>query len=255
MKFIQNLFSPKKPENRKVENIISTSPAISELKKQSGDGLKFPTKPIDWETKITDRFYVEKPIFFVDEQEIIIDLKTARLESLSVNMKWNLSLCLAYGSDELARATAIAIFKVIQQEDKITELRWMANTMLNTGDSLSGIDWEGGIKGLKTLLEICPEKHRNQLRDLIVNNTNYDIAYSYNPKQDESKSVVFMQETKKPDPYGIALATYRVYRGDSKKAAYDFLTKNIVKEKMLFLVVETPDGNFCRDVCGIYKER
>jgi len=238
----------------KASSTVLDSSIIYSSQDRSPVNVKFQTKPISWETKITKDFFIESSISFVDEQDIIIDLESANLESLSPNMKWNLSLCLAYGSDQLAKAIAIAIFKVIVKKDSVEPLSWMANTMLNTGTLPSGINWERGVKGLKTLLEHCPEQYRSELYNLIVDSTAYDIDYSYDPAQDESSNVFFVQETKKQSKLAPDISTYRVYRGDSKKVAYDFLTRNIVKEKMLFLVVETPDGNFCRDINGIYKE-
>lgn len=254
MNFFKNLLGQKKPTANTTES-ISSYLGVSEPSKQSIDEVRFTTKPIDWDIKVTDEFMVEGPISFANEQDIIVDLKTANLESFTANMKWNLTLCLAYGSDKLSTAAAKAIFKVIRKSNNFDSLLWITNTILNTGDVPSKINWDKGVKGLRTLLVNCPKKYQDEFYSLIVDNVGFDIDYSYNPDQDDSKNVVFVQETRNPDPYRTAIATYRVYRGDSKKAAYDFLTKNIVKEKMLFLVVETPEGNFCRDINGIYKER
>lgn len=49
-------------------------------------------------------------------------------------------------------------------------------------------------------------------------------------------------------------ATYRVYKGPSRDAAMAFLKQSPVTEDLLYLVVETPEGNYCRDKTGIYKE-
>lgn len=269
MNLFKKLFGQNKPNSTATKNAISASPANSGMKSQSSDGLKFPSKPIKWDTNLTGGFHVEKPISFANEQDIIIDLETANLESLSADMKWNLSLCLAYGSDQLTKATTTAILKVIQKKDSIEPLRWMVNTMLNTGELPSGINWDKGLKGIKSLYENCPAKYKDEFYNLILNSTNYDIAYSYNPNQDESNTIVFVQETKKQSRVMMVqmvqgqvqtqrapdITTYRVYRGASKKAAYDFLTKNIVNQRLFHLVIETPEGNFCRDINGIYKER
>jgi len=48
--------------------------------------------------------------------------------------------------------------------------------------------------------------------------------------------------------------TYRVHRGPNGAAAKAFLESKPVTEGLLYLVVETPEGNFCRDVQGIYTE-
>lgn len=49
-------------------------------------------------------------------------------------------------------------------------------------------------------------------------------------------------------------ATYKVYNGPDEKSAMSFLQQNPVTKDFYYLVVETPEGNFCRDKMGIYKE-
>ncbi len=44
---------------------------------------------------------------------------------------------------------------------------------------------------------------------------------------------------------------YRMHKGPSAVA---FLEKNPVQENMLYIIVETPEGNYGRDIQGIYKE-
>jgi len=53
---------------------------------------------------------------------------------------------------------------------------------------------------------------------------------------------------------GANAATYRTYRGPNAESAREFLKKNPVTQQFLYLVVETPEGNYGRDVKGIYKE-
>ena len=48
--------------------------------------------------------------------------------------------------------------------------------------------------------------------------------------------------------------TYRIYKGPNAESAKAFLQKNPVDRKYYFLVIETPEGNYCRDVQGRYKE-
>ena len=47
--------------------------------------------------------------------------------------------------------------------------------------------------------------------------------------------------------------TYRLYKADSVGAAMRFLNMTPVDRKYFYLVVETPEGNICRDINGIYK--
>jgi hypothetical protein len=70
-------------------------------------------------------------------------------------------------------------------------------------------------------------------------------------KSDVSK-VIFVREDA-PIRYG-QIMTYRIYKAPNKACAMAFLEKNPVTRNLYYLVVETPEGNFCRDIQGIYKE-
>ncbi|MBX7233853.1 MAG: hypothetical protein K1X65_05665 [Caldilineales bacterium] len=61
-------------------------------------------------------------------------------------------------------------------------------------------------------------------------------------------AVTFVNEFQK------GINTYRVHRGPSKAAAMAFLQAHPVDRNFFYLVVETPEGNFGRDVDGIYAE-
>ncbi|PKM78856.1 MAG: hypothetical protein CVU88_08810, partial [Firmicutes bacterium HGW-Firmicutes-13] len=49
-------------------------------------------------------------------------------------------------------------------------------------------------------------------------------------------------------------AIYRIYKGPDAASAKAFLQQNPVTRKLYYIVVETPEGNYCRDIDGIYKE-
>jgi hypothetical protein len=66
------------------------------------------------------------------------------------------------------------------------------------------------------------------------------------------EKVVYMKEERKSGMGGTA--TYRVYKGPDEQSAMAFLQQNPVTQNLLYLVVETPEGNFCRDAMGIYRE-
>ncbi len=50
-------------------------------------------------------------------------------------------------------------------------------------------------------------------------------------------------------------STYRVLKASSKANALAYLKQNPVKRPQFYIVVETPQGNFGRDIDGIYKEK
>lgn len=51
-----------------------------------------------------------------------------------------------------------------------------------------------------------------------------------------------------------ATFVYRIHRGPDAASAKAFLEQNPVTKQLYYLVVETPEGNYCRDIQGIYKE-
>lgn len=47
---------------------------------------------------------------------------------------------------------------------------------------------------------------------------------------------------------------YRIHKGLDAVSAKAFLEENPVMKSLFYIVVETPEGNYCRDKDGIYKE-
>jgi hypothetical protein len=47
---------------------------------------------------------------------------------------------------------------------------------------------------------------------------------------------------------------YRIHKAPDSASAKAFLEKNSITQKLYYLVVETPEGNYCRDIQGIYRE-
>jgi hypothetical protein len=47
---------------------------------------------------------------------------------------------------------------------------------------------------------------------------------------------------------------YRIHKAPDAASAKAFLEKNPVTQQLYYIVVETPEGNYCRDIQGMYKE-
>jgi hypothetical protein len=71
-------------------------------------------------------------------------------------------------------------------------------------------------------------------------------------KTPEPDKVVFVREDRQVK-VGKALI-YRIYNGPDAVSAKAFLDKNPVNQALLYYIVETPEGNYCRDIQGMYKE-
>lgn len=64
--------------------------------------------------------------------------------------------------------------------------------------------------------------------------------------------VVFVREDRQ-NKMG-ATYIYRIYKGPDGASAKAFLEQHPVTQKLVYVIVETPEGNYARDIDGIYKE-
>ena len=72
-------------------------------------------------------------------------------------------------------------------------------------------------------------------------------------KADPAGKVTFVREDRQMGQMG-RYYTYRIYKGPDAASAKAFLDKNPVFQQLVYIVVETPEGNYCRDIGGMYKE-
>lgn len=75
-----------------------------------------------------------------------------------------------------------------------------------------------------------------------------------NKKEDTPRpdKVVFVRKDSQ-NVLGVK-AIYEVYKGPDAASAKAFLEKKPVTKRYYCMVVETPDGTYCRDIQGFYKE-
>jgi hypothetical protein len=71
-------------------------------------------------------------------------------------------------------------------------------------------------------------------------------------KESGAKKVKFVREDRKNCPAGMCV--YRIHKAPDAASAKAFLEENAVSKSLYYIVVETPEGNYCRDRDGIYKE-
>ncbi len=74
------------------------------------------------------------------------------------------------------------------------------------------------------------------------------------PKAKAAKSgkVVFVIEDRQ-QKMGMTMV-YRIHKAPDAATAQAFLKQNPVTKPLYYMVVETPEGNYCCDIDGIYKE-
>jgi hypothetical protein len=72
-------------------------------------------------------------------------------------------------------------------------------------------------------------------------------------KAGEASKIEFVREDHQDSMSGTP-CVYAIYSGPDEASAMAFLERQKVDKNYYYIVVETPDGNFCRDIEGIYKE-
>jgi hypothetical protein len=75
---------------------------------------------------------------------------------------------------------------------------------------------------------------------------------SFETKIARPDQVTFIQEKRKQGQTGVMI--YRIYKAPDAISAKAFLQQHPVNERLNYIVVETPDGNYGRDIDGFYKE-
>jgi hypothetical protein len=71
-------------------------------------------------------------------------------------------------------------------------------------------------------------------------------------KPRQAGKVDFVREDR--ENRGAATMIYRVHKAPDAATAKAFLEEHPVTQQFYYIVVETPEGNYCRDIQGMYKE-
>jgi hypothetical protein len=113
---------------------------------------------IDWNHGFCAYFLVDTEVKLPDEHALLHSFTTVPRETfLHDEAMWNLALCLAFGTDAVARAAADVFFDVVTAHELQDRIEWMCRTLLSRGFMPSGIPHAAGYRGLGQLQEVCPE--------------------------------------------------------------------------------------------------
>jgi len=69
----------------------------------------------------------------------------------------------------------------------------------------------------------------------------------------QKEKALFVREDRRRDKTGKT-TIYRIYKAPDAASAKVFLEQNPVNQNFYYFIVETPEGNYCRDRLGLYKE-
>jgi len=78
------------------------------------------------------------------------------------------------------------------------------------------------------------------------------IVHTQKAEVPQAGKVMFDREDRQ-NKMGATLV-YRIYKAPDAASAKAFLEQNPVTKPLFYIVVETPEGNYCRDTQGMYKE-
>ena len=145
--------------------------------------------------------------------------------------------CIHQGEDKKLICTEYLIYGYYQQTDGRYEA-------VICGEELSHELWEKA--------KVSFEKHHGKIKNDLE--PEIETQQMDHKKVGHPEKVHFIRQDVMPSPSGNATCTYRIHKGPDAESARAFLEKNPVTKDFFYLVVETPEGNFGRDINGIYKE-
>lgn len=144
--------------------------------------------------------------------------------------------CIHEGENQELICTEVLIFGCYQRQDGIYEA-------IVCGDELTHELWKQANESFT--------KHGGKLK----NDLEPEKRASSSPKAEgQADKVAFVREERKPSQLGTGTSVYRIYNGPDAASAKAFLDQHPVTEQLYYLIVETPEGNYCRDIEGFYKE-
>jgi hypothetical protein len=112
---------------------------------------------IDWSERFQSYFLVGTEVELPEEAMLLQSLhETPRATFLHDEALWNLSLCLAFGSDEVAATSARTFFEAIAYDQASERIEWICRTLLSKGFMPSGIPRAEGKRGIDLLRMTCP---------------------------------------------------------------------------------------------------
>jgi hypothetical protein len=145
--------------------------------------------------------------------------------------------CIHEGENQELICTEVLIFGCYQRQDGVYEA-------IVCGDELTHELWEQARDSFA--------KHGGNRK----NDLEPEKRAPSSPKTEvgQPDKVAFVREERKASQLGTGTSVYRIYNGPDAASAKAFLDQHPVTQQLYYLVVETPEGNYCRDIEGFYKE-
>jgi hypothetical protein len=133
------------------------------------------------------------------------------------------------------------------------------NALGSCGTLPSGIDQQRAKWAVRRIDAACPSDCPSSKKDKFQQIAKESFGPNVlkggpsRPARRQAARVRYKEKTHTTNPFGQT-NTYEVYTADSKAAALEFLETKRVTKALYFIVVETPEGNWCKDKMGMYQE-
>ena len=112
---------------------------------------------IDWKERFQSYFLVGTDVELPEEERLLKSLlETPRSVFLHDEALWNLSLCLAFGTEAVANTSAKTFFEAVDGDHVLERIEWICRTLLSKGFMPSGIPRSEGMRGVEMLKNVCP---------------------------------------------------------------------------------------------------
>jgi hypothetical protein len=117
---------------------------------------------VDWKERFQSYFLVGEDVSLPEEEKLLQSLReTPNATFRHDEALWNLALCLAFGSEVVAEASANKFYDALEVEQTdccVPErVEWICRTLLSKGFMPSGIPRLEGIRGIEVLRRVCPD--------------------------------------------------------------------------------------------------
>lgn len=122
--------------------------------------------PVDWNVRFQSYFLVGSAVELPEEEKLLRSLhETPNSTFLHDEALWNLALCLAFGTDSVADASAIKFYDALELDAEPSRaperVEWICRTLLSKGFMPSGIPRIEGNRGVEVLRQACPRSLAN----------------------------------------------------------------------------------------------
>lgn len=194
------------------------------------------------------------------DPNMIIATLQAPIPWETMGVQGTLPYLLTYGDEQVEEAAIRAVWRTVSEDGR----RFLLTTLASRGVVPSAIDPDRAKWAVQRMYAACPADYpqsaTEKFEELAKEYFGPSVFGAPEPTSPAAEAVrspedrVSYKGMEEQHPQPGATWTYEVYEADSKVDALAFLETKRVTQEFYYIVVETPEGSFGRDVNGIYEE-